>query len=102
MVRVCVDRSDAVTHRDTVESLMVSSFFDEDRGILAAVFVNWAKSSVSLKLDVRGLQVQAWIPYVTNVDSDLGAHASVSAGRVIEIPARSIVTLVGRGQTREG
>jgi len=102
MVRVVVDRSDAAAHSDTVEELMVSSFFDQDRGILAAVVVNWATTSVPLQLNVRGLRVGAWVPYVTSVESDLDAHAPVPADFVIDIPARSIVTLVGGDSTWKG
>jgi O-glycosyl hydrolase len=102
MVRVDVDRSDGLAHGDTIEGVMLSSFFDDERGILATVVVNWADQSVPLNLDVRGLDVGAWIPYVTSVDSDLGAFASVAADRVIDIPARSIVTLVGCDQKGEG
>ena len=102
MLRVVVDRSDAAAHSDTVEELMVSSFFDRDRGVLVTIVVNWADASIPLQLDVRGVRVGAWIPYVTSADADLGACAAVLAGRVVDIPARSIVTLVGSDPTWEG
>jgi hypothetical protein len=78
---------------------MVSSFFDKEQDILVVVFVNWAEKSSPVKLEVPGFEVTAWIPYVTSVDSDLGAYASVSAGRIVEIPERSVVTLVGSDHT---
>ncbi len=100
MVRVGVRRSDGATHDRTVEGLMASGFLDTDRGVLATVFINRSDQSMPVNVEVEGLRVEGWIPYVTSVGSDLGAHATVAAGRTVEIPARSIVTLVGQDSSR--
>jgi hypothetical protein len=81
---------------------MVSGFLDRDRGIVATVIVNWSDRRVPVDVEVAGLGVDGWIPYVTSVDSDLGACAAIAPGRIVAIPARSIVTLVGTPHTREG
>ena len=96
MVRLDVHRSDDITHEDSVEGLMVSSYLDRDRGIIASVFINWSQESVPANLEVNGLDIEEWIPYVTSADHDLGALIPVVAGETFLLPARSIVTLVGR------
>jgi O-glycosyl hydrolase len=95
MVRVEVDRSDGAAPGETVEGLMVSSFVDRDRGVVATVFVNWSNEPMLSNIAVKGLRIRRWIPYVTSASSDLGAFASIEAGQSVRIPARSIVTLVG-------
>ncbi len=96
MVRVGVERSDSAPHVQTLEGLMVSSFLDNDRGIIATVLINRSEESVPVNLQVQGLGIEEWIPFVTSATSDLGAFAAVAAGEIIEVPARSVVTLVGR------
>jgi len=96
MVRLDVGRSDNAAHSETLDGLMVSSYLDDDRGIIATVFINWSEESVPVTLDVEGLCVDEWIPYVTHAGSDLRAFAAVTAGQTIAIPGRSVVTLVGR------
>ena len=102
MVRIGVRRSDGASRADTVDGLMVSSFLDSDRGIVATVFVNWSNRTVPVNIEVAGLRVDGWIPYVTDAAHDLSPFASLLAGRVAEIPARSVVTLVGNGYMKEG
>ena len=75
---------------------MVSSFLDHDSGIVATVFVNWVETGVPVELEVNGFEAVDWIPYVTTNDLELAAQRSVTAGNTILIPARSVVTLVGR------
>ncbi len=102
MVRVEARRSDGASHVEMVDGVMVSSFYDPDRAILSAVFVNWSDETIPVSLEIDGLEIGAWIPYVTDAGHDLSPFASLPASRVAEIPARSIVTLVGHGHTREG
>ena len=96
MVRLEVQRSDDKTHQESAEGLMVSSFLDHDSGIVATVFVNWVETGVPVELEVNGFEAVDWIPYVTTNDLELAAQRSVTAGNTILIPARSVVTLVGR------
>jgi hypothetical protein len=98
MVRVGVERSDNATAKDTIEDLMVSSFLDKDRNLLVTVFINWSDNDAPLEFSAPGLHVKEWIPYVTNADNDLCAYSPIAAGKSLNIPARSVVTLVGRSQ----
>jgi hypothetical protein len=75
---------------------MVSSYFDPYRGVVVAVFVNWMQESVPVGLVVEGSEVRGWIPYVTSVDAGLEAFEFVPPDRTVRLPARSVVTLVGR------
>jgi len=100
MVRVGVRRSDGAAHEETVEGLMVSGYLDDHRSIVATVFINRSDRSVPVDLQVEGLRVERWIPYVTSGGRDLGAHAALAAGRTVEIPGRSVVTLVGHDRSR--
>ena len=96
MVRLDVRRSDDATHGDTVEGLMVSSYLDRDRGIVATVFINWTGESTPVSLAVEGGVVNGWIPYVTSSESDLDASSEVPSNTTVLLPARSVVTLVGQ------
>ncbi|MBD3852880.1 MAG: xylanase, partial [Acidobacteria bacterium] len=96
MVRLDVRRSDDATHGDTVEGLMVSSYLDRDRGIVATVFINWTEESTPVSLAVEGGVVNGWIPYVTSSESDLDASSEVPSNTTVLLPARSVVTLVGQ------
>lgn len=99
MVRVGVERSDGATAEDSVEGLMVSSFLDQDLGLLATIFINWSGDSIPIEFSAPGLHVENWIPFVTNPVNDLHAYQAVAAGRSFNVPARSVVTLVGRSQS---
>jgi O-glycosyl hydrolase len=100
MIRVGVRRSDSATQEETADGLMVSAFLDDDREIVATVLVNWSDRPVPVTVEVEGVRVEGWIPYVTSEACDLGAHAAVEPARTVEIPARSLVTLVGRDSSR--
>ncbi len=96
MVRLDIRRSDEAPDAETVEGLMVSSYLDRDRGIIATVWINWTETDLPVGIEVNGFDAVDWIPYVTSADLDLAAQRSVTAGKTILIPARSVVTLVGR------
>ncbi|HEY5657660.1 MAG TPA: glycoside hydrolase [Myxococcota bacterium] len=95
MVRVGVSRSDGSTPAQDVTNLMVSSYFDEIRNIVVVVFVNWSGQSRNVQLDVQGATIDSLIPYVTSAEADLAAYGELTPAEGIEIPGRSIVTLVG-------
>lgn len=96
MIRLELERSDGATEEETVESVMVSSYLDPHRGVVATVFVNWMEESAPVRLAVEGGDVGGWIPYVTSVDASLEAFEFVPTDRTVRLPARSVVTLVGR------
>ncbi len=99
MVRLDVRRSDNATHEETVEGLMVSSYFDRDLEIVATVFINWTAEAAPVSLAVEGAAVNEWIPYVTSAEYDLKSYLPAASVGTILLPARSIVTLVGRLDT---
>ncbi len=95
MIRVNVDRSDGSLPREDATGLMVSSYVDVPHNILVTVFVNWMQEGKVVELDFQGMKLDHLIPYVTSASDDLAAYGSLMPSDRIEIPARSIVTLVG-------
>jgi O-glycosyl hydrolase len=95
MVRVGTSRSDGSTLRQDATNLMVSSYVDTPRNIAVTVFVNWAPVRKVVAFDFKGISIDRMIPYVTSADDDLAAYSLLDPSGQIEIPPRSIVTLVG-------
>jgi hypothetical protein len=100
MKRIVVDRSDKATPDAVVEDLMVSAYHAPQDGTVTLVFVNLATQERPVRCDLAGTSVGSWIPYVTRGDSqeadNLTAYRAVGPKDVFAIPARSVVTLVGR------
>jgi len=94
MLRVDTIRSDASPPLQNARGLMVSSYVDVPRNIVVSVFVNWAQASKAVALDFQGMEIDSVIPYVTSATDDLAPHPLLAPSDQIEIPARSIVTLV--------
>jgi len=95
MKRVAVRRSDDSPPRQNVEGLMVSSYVDAPHNIAVTVLVNSAQEAEAVELDFEGMAIDSVIPYVTSADDDLAPYGLLAPSDRIEIPARSIVTLVG-------
>ena len=95
MMRVTTSRSDGSLPLKNATSLMVSSYVDAPRNIVVTVFVNWAEESKAVELEFQGMEIDSLIPYVTSASDDLASYALLKPADQIEIPARSIVTLVG-------
>jgi hypothetical protein len=74
--------------------LMVSSYADRPHNIVVTVFVNLAGKSRVVELDFKGIEIDRVIPYVTSANDDLAAYSLLAPSDQIEIPAKSIVTLV--------
>ena len=100
MVRVGASRSDGTTLRQDATGLMVSSYVDAPHNIAVTVFVNWTQGSRVVELDFQGMTIDSLIPYVTSAADDLAPYASLTPSDQIEIPARSIVTLVAYHSVR--
>lgn len=94
MRRVIVRRSDGATPRQNVNGLMVSAYVDPPHNVAVTVLVNSAEESSVVALEFDGMAIDSAIPYVTSADDDLAPYALLSPSDSIEIPARSIVTLV--------
>jgi len=91
MKRVGTSRSDG---RPLATVLMVSSYVDAPHNIAVTVFVNSSWESRVIELDFKGIAIDRLIPYVTSANDDLAAYSLLAPSDRIEIPARSIVTLV--------
>jgi len=94
MMRVSTSRSDGSTPPQDVRGLMVSSYVDAPHNISVTVFVNWAQASKAVVLDFQGMEIDSLIPYVTSATDDLAPYKLLTPSDQIEIPAKSIVTLV--------
>jgi len=95
MVRVSTSRSDGSLPLEDATGLMVSSYVDVPHNIAVSVFVNWTQEGKAVALDFQGMEIDSVIPYVTSASDDLAPYAMLKSSDQIEIPARSIVTLVG-------
>ena len=99
MKRIDITRSDGATPGNTVEDLMISSYYNEPNSIVATVFVNWDNQTKLVELDYQNLPtgkaINYIIPYVTSSSDDLTAYSALSVDDTVEIPSRSVVTLVG-------
>jgi len=98
MKRIDITRSDGATPDDTTEGLMVSSYYNEQNSVIATVFVNWTGVSKILDVNYMNLPtdktINYIIPYVTSSSGDLTAYNKLSGDDTIEIPPRSVVTIV--------
>lgn len=98
MKRIDITRSDGATPDDMVEDLMVSSYYHEPNSIIATVFVNWDDQTKLVEINYLNLPtdktINYIIPYVTSSSVDLTAYNKLSADDTIEIPSRSVVTIV--------
>lgn len=83
-------------------SLMGSAYRSADRHSIIAVFVNVSKSEKPVALTVHGLgaqeEIATWIPHITSDKSgdDLKEYPAFSGHDSYPIPARSVVTFIGK------
>jgi hypothetical protein len=105
MKRVAVSRSDGAGHRDTIEYLLVSAYYDNHYRVVL-VFVNYQSQNLSVKLKFTGTlranSIRALIPYITNSVENLTACREVSVQQPLIIPKRSIVTFVTPAKSMDG
>jgi hypothetical protein len=98
MKRIEITRSDGATPDETTEGLMVSSYYHEPNSIVVTVFVNWDSSNKLVQVNYLNLPagetVNYIVPYVTSASGDLTAYNKLSPDDTIEIPSRSVVTIV--------
>lgn len=82
-----------------VEGLMASSYLDQPNKRVVTVFVNEGRTSCAVRLALaRGGRVAARpliaTPHTTSARENLAVGTTVDATQGLEIPARSVVTLV--------
>lgn len=98
MRQVGLTRSDGAAPADTIESLMVSSYYNLLNDVVVTVFVNRDSSNKPVQLNYLNLPsakpIDFIVPYVTSALRDLIAYSALTVDDTIRIPARSVVTIV--------
>lgn len=91
-----------VSGADEMNALMASSWLSADGNTLVTVLVNMNRISRNIALALDGNSVQSIKTYVTDKDRDLQLDASLSDAANMDIPARSVVTVVATLGTSSG
>lgn len=91
-----------VSGADEMNALMASSWLSADGNTLVTVLVNMNRISRNIALSLDGQSIQSIKTYVTDKDRDLQLDASLSDASGMEIPARSVVTVVAKLGTSSG
>jgi hypothetical protein len=99
-VRPGMRRVEVTAPSHDVRGLMGSAFKDESARRVVAVYVNMAADAQTLRLTfakgARRWPLRSLTPYVTSdrPGDELRRYPDIPAGRTVEIPPRSVVTLV--------
>lgn len=91
-----------VSGADEMNALMASSWLSADGNTLVTVLVNMNRISRNIALSLDGQSVQSVKTYVTDKDRDLELDSSLSDVSDMDIPARSVVTVVTTLGTASG
>jgi hypothetical protein len=83
-----------VSGADEMNALMASSWLSADGNTLVTVLVNMNRISRNIALALDGKSVQSIKTYVTDKDRDLQLDTTLSDAADMDIPARSVVTVV--------
>lgn len=83
-----------VNGADELNGLMASSWLSPDAKTLVTVLVNMSRGSRKIDLSLSGSHVEDVKTYVTDKDHDLQYDATSNDAANMEIPARSVVTVV--------
>lgn len=84
----------AVAGADELNNLMASSWLSPDGGSLVTVLVNMSRTTRKINLAPAGRAVLTTKIYVTDKDHNLTRDASMQDAADMQIPARSVVTVV--------
>lgn len=95
-VRIGVKRSDNQTIAQAIDGILISSFKNPAGSGIVTVLVNQRTISIPIKLKVDGLSSYTAERYQTSEvsDDDLAFKGTFKEGDLLEVPPRSIVTLV--------
>jgi O-glycosyl hydrolase len=98
MKQVGLTRSDGSPPENNLEGLMVSSYYNLFNNAVVTVFVNRANQNKRVDLLYQNLDpakpINHVVPYVTSSADDLAAYAALDVGDTLEIPSKSVVTVV--------
>lgn len=84
----------AVDGADEMNNLMGSSWLSPDENTLVTVLVNMNKTSRNISLSLADKSIESIKTYVTNKINNLRLTPALSDASNMEIPARSVVTVV--------
>ena len=83
-----------LTGADEMNGLLGSAWLSPDGKTLVSVLVNMSRSSRKIDLSATGATVNSTKAYVTDKDNDLQLSSTLTNPADMEIPARSVVTVV--------
>lgn len=83
---------------DDPTGLMVSSYIHDDNKSLVIVVVNYSNQPQGVKFNVKNMKVNKFIPYITSdqKNDNLRPDGEHDLRRAYKVPARSVVTFVGK------
>ena len=79
---------------DEMNQLLGSSWISPDNSTLVTVLVNMSRTTRQIDLSLSGNSVESTKTYVTDKDRDLALDKTMQDPTYMEIPARSVVTVV--------
>lgn len=86
----------AVKGADEMNALMASSWLSPDGKTLVTVFVNMAHTGRKLSITVADKSIESVRTYLTDKNNSLKFQSSLNDASNMEIPARSVVTVVAQ------
>ena len=83
-----------IERADEMNALLGSSWLSADNQQLVTVLVNMSRSTRKIDLSLSGNSIESVKTYVTDKDRNLELDATLDDAANLEIPARSVVTVV--------
>lgn len=86
----------AIKGADDLNGLMGSSWLSPDEKTLVTVFVNMSQASKKVGITVANNAIESMKAYLTDKNNSLKLQSSLYDASQMEIPARSVVTIVAK------
>ena len=86
----------AIKGADDLNGLMGSSWLSPDEKTLVTVFVNMSQASKKVGITVADNAIESMKAYLTDKNNSLKLQSSLNDASQMEIPARSVVTIVAK------
>lgn len=95
MLRTSTFRNDNVSAEQALEGIMPVAFVSEDKQKSTITIVNYKSTTIPVKVNFKGLNQKSYKVYITNGEksNNLKFIGSKDADEIVEIPAKSVVTL---------
>ncbi len=96
-VRPGMVRVELAGDKHELQGLEGSAWVDKKTGRVVVIYVNTSSAAQTVRLTVKNGSVAGWTPYVTSdaAGDDLRKRDAVGGGSDVQLPGRSVVTLVG-------